>query len=125
MIKKTFANDLMALGGLPLYLILIVRAIIGQYAPFITQLVIGLIGIYMFSMIFKESNKYIARAFVLVIFTSYYYKEFLFTTMVSIIWIFMIFAAYYLNQNKKKIIYGIFSGIIFSIISYFITNLII
>ena len=61
--KTEIARDLIALGSIPLYLIVIVRAIIGEYLPFVYQLSIALLLLIILSSIAKNFNQHIARAF--------------------------------------------------------------
>ncbi len=123
--KNTLARDTMVLGGLPFYFIVAVRAVIGQFAPFVTQLVIALIVILILSRMIKNSDQYIARALVLVVFTSIFYKDSFFTVFASLLWLMMIISALYLKVKSSEISKGIFIGIIAAIISHYLTPVII
>jgi len=123
--KYEIARDSMAFGSILFYLIVIIRAIIGEYTPFVLQLLIALIIIIILSLIIKNTNQYLARAFVVLVFTSLFYKDALFTYFAAFLWIFMIVSSLYLKINKKSIVRGIILGIISAIVSYYITLLII
>jgi len=123
--KKEIARDLLALGGIPFYFIVIIRAIIGEFTPFVYQLVIALIILFILSRMFKNSNQYIARALALVVFTSLFYKEMLYTTFASLLWISMIASLVYLKVKSNKIVKGVLFGIISSIVGYYLTLLLI
>ena len=72
---KEYARDLMAFGSIIFYAIVLVRATIGDFMPFVAQLLIALIILIIFPLIIKHTNLYIARALVLVVFTSLFYKD--------------------------------------------------
>src|SRR3989338_3619595 len=50
--KKGIARDVMALGSIPFYFIVIIRAIIGKYAIFVYQLLIAAIILFLLMKIF-------------------------------------------------------------------------
>lgn len=111
----------MAFGSILFYFIVIIRSTIGEYLTFVYQLLIAIIILILSSLIIKNANHHIARAFVLVVFTSLFYKENLFTFFAALLWIFMIGAAFYIKENKKSIYKGIVLGIVASIISYYLS----
>ena len=122
--KKEIARDLMAFGSIPFYFIVVIRSIIGQYAIFVYQMVIAAIALFLLSKIFKKSNAHIARGLILVIFTSLFYKESLFTTFAFLLWVVMIIAAFYIKIRKNEIFRGALFGIIVAGIAYYLTPLI-
>ena len=122
--KKEVARDLIALGGIPFYIIVIVRAVIGKYQPFINQLVIAIIGVLLLSLIIKGSNQYLARGLILVVFTSLFYKEMLYTVFAFLLFIGMIYSAYYRKEKINFIVNGCILGAISSFASYYLSPLI-
>lgn len=123
--KDEIARDLIALGGLPFYLLVIVRSTIGGYLSFIYHVVIALPALFLLSKIVKGSNLHIARGFILVVFTSLFYKAVPFTIFSTLVWCVMIYSLYYLKTDTKEVIKGIALGIVTVIISYSLTLLII
>lgn len=120
--KKEIARDTIALGSIPFYSIVIVRAVIGRYAPFVYQLLIALAAIFVLSKI-KSSNQHIARALVLVVFSSLFYKDILYTLFASLLWAIMIFSSLYLKVKAKGIANGALFGAVSTAISYYLTSL--
>ena len=59
--KAVVARDLIALGGLPFYLLVVVRATIGSYHTFLSQVVVALAVLFLASRAVKNSNLHIAR----------------------------------------------------------------
>jgi len=121
--KKEASRDFIALGSLVLYLILIIRSIIVQYAPFVYQLLFAIVFLTILSKTVK-TNQNIARALILIIFTSLFYGEILYTVFVSALWLLMIPALKYNKVPNKEIMMGIAFGIISSAVSFYLTNLI-
>tara|TARA_Y100000310_G_scaffold94955_1_gene92775 strand:- start:12269 stop:12652 length:384 start_codon:yes stop_codon:yes gene_type:complete len=119
--KHEIARDLMAFGSIIFYLIVLARSTIGEYFTFVYQLLIALALLTISSFIIKDANQRIARAFVLLIFTSLFYKDVPFTVFASLLWILMIGAAFYIKISKKSIYKGIVLGVITAIISYYLS----
>lgn len=120
--KYEIARDSMAFGSILFYLIIITRAIIGKYMPFVYQFLIALAILILSSFIIKNVNHHIARAFVLVVFTSLFYKEALFTFFAALVWIFIVGSAFYMKVNKKSIFKGITLGVVATLISYYLVS---
>ena len=119
--KYEIARDSMAFGSILFYLIVVVRSTIGEYLTFVYQLLIALAILILSSFIIKNANHHLARAFVVVIFTSIFYKDNLFTFFAILLWIFMIGSAFYIKEKKESIIKGIVLGIIATVISYYLS----
>jgi len=97
--------------------------VIGNFTIFILYLLISFIILFIGSKILKNSDQYIAKAFILFAFTTLYYKSFLFFLFSGLLWISIIFAANYLENNPKKIIQGILLGLLSVLLSFYISNL--
>jgi len=123
-LKKEIARDLMAFGSIPFYFIVIVRSTIGQYLIFVYQLLIAALVLYLISIFFKESNAHIARSFIIVFFTSIFYKDMLFTVFAFLLWIIIVYAAYFIKIDKNEIIKGAVYGIIAVLVSYYLSPII-
>jgi hypothetical protein len=122
--KKEIARDTLALGSIPFYFLVIIRAIIGKYAIFIYQLLIALVVLFILSKLIKNSNLHIARAFVLVTFTSLFYNDLLYTAFVFLVFIILLISSNYLKIKKIMIAKGVLLGIVSSLISYYLAELI-
>jgi len=119
--KKEISRDLMAFGSIPFYFIVLVRSLIGDYLTFVYQLLIAIIILIISAYIIKDTNHHIARAFVVVVFTSIFYLDLFFTIFAAILWLLIIAAAFYIKLDKKSIYKGIVIGIIATVISYYLT----
>ncbi len=123
--KEEIARDLIALGGLPFYFLVLVRASIGNYHSFLAQVAIALPVLYLLSKAVKDSNLHIARALILVVFTSIFYKALPFTVFSLLVWCGMIYALIYVKIDKGGILKGIALGVASAAISYALTLLIV
>lgn len=119
--KYEIARDSMAFGSILFYLIVIVRSLIGEYLVFVYQLLIALAILILSSFIIKDTNHHLARAFVVVVFTSIFYKDNFFTFFAALLWVFMIGSAFYIKEKKESIIKGTILGIIATVISYYLS----
>ena len=122
--KNELARDMLALGSIPFYLIVIIRAIVGQFPPFVYQLVIALLVLSLAWLLYKDANQHIARGFILVVFTSLFYKEWLYVVFAVLLWLGMVYSLYFLKYRKTEIIYGVIFGVVSGSISYFASILI-
>jgi len=116
---KEIARDLLALGSIPFYLLVVIRAIIGKYNIFVYQMLIAALAIFILYFLVKDSNLHIARSLVTVIFTSLFYNEMLYTVFASLIWILLVVAAYYIKKNNWHVSKGIIIGVISSLAGYY------
>ena len=122
---KEVARDLRALGGIPFYFIVAVRAVIGQYALFVWQLIFaaaGLLIIYFTTRNTKmKVDMHIASLLVLIVFTSLFYNELYFTVFAFALFGLVIIASYYNQIKNWVIIRGLIAGIICSGLAYYIS----
>lgn len=122
--KKEVARDIIALGSIPFYFLVIARATVGMYLAFVYQLAIALPVLIVLSFLIKKSNQYIARGFIVVFFTSLFYKSPLYTVFAFLTWAGMIISLRYLKSKNKEVIKGVVVGIISTLISYYLVLLI-
>ena len=104
--KEEIARDLIALGGLPFYFLVLVRASIGGYLSFLSHVAVALPVLYLLSRAVRGSNLHIARALILVVFTSVYYKALPFTVFSFLVWCVMIYSLIYLKTRPEGNIEG-------------------
>ena len=123
--KAEIARDLVALGGLPFYFLVLVRASIGGYLSFLSHVAVALPVLYLLSRAVKGSNLHIARALILVVFTSLYYNALPFTIFSFLVWCGMIYALVFMNKGAGEITKGIALGVVSVAISYSLTLLIV
>lgn len=123
--KEEIARDLIALGGLPFYSLVLVRAAIGDYLSFLIQVAAALPVLYLISSIVRGANLHIARALILVVFTSIFYDALPFTLFSFLVWGVMIYSLIYLKSGPREILKGIALGIVSVAISYALTLLIV
>lgn len=116
---KEIARDLLALGSIPFYFLVIIRAIIGKYNVFVYQMLIAAVAIFILYFIIKNSGMHIARALVILVFTSMFYNEMLYTVFAGLIWVLLLISAYYLKRSLGFVLRGIIIGIISSFIGYY------
>ena len=123
--KEEIARDIIALGGLPFYFLVLVRASIGGYLSFLSHVAVALPVLYLLSRLVRGVNLHIARALILVVFTSVYYKALPFTVFSVLVWCGMIYSLTYLKAGPREILKGIALGVVSVIISYSLTLLIV
>ena len=119
--KYEIVRDSMVFGSILFYLIVLVRSLIGEYLVFVYQLLIALAILILSSFIIKDTNHHLARAFVVVVFTSIFYKDTFFTIFAFLLWFFMIGSAFYIKEKKESIYKGTILVIIATVISYYLS----
>lgn len=124
--KKEFARDFLALGSWVFFVLVIVRAAIEPYRPFIDQLIIAGVLLVVVGLVFRRKkfyDPYVARGLVLVVFTTIFYNSRIFSIFVILIMIGLIISSYVVGNKWKKINLGLIIGAIVSIISWYVTGL--
>ena len=116
---KEIARDLLALGSIPFYFLVVIRAIIGRDYAFLYEMIIAAAIIFILNFIIIDANMYIARSFVVLVFTSLFYKETVFTVFAAVIWILLLISAFYSKRKFGSIIRGVLIGAISCIIGYY------
>ena len=116
---KEISRDLLALGSIPFYFLVVIRAIIGKYNVFVYQILIAAIAIFILYFVIKDSNLHIARSFTILIFTSLFYKEAIFTTFAFLVWVLLLVSAYYIKRKIGSVFRGIVIGVISSLAGYY------
>ncbi len=119
--KKEVARDCIALGSIPFYIIVLIRAIIGEYAIFVYQLLIAFLILFGLSRLIKY-DVYVARVFILFLFTSLFYEVLLYTSFAFLLWILVIASSWYLKVKKELLFKGIVFGLLVGLVSYYFAN---
>jgi hypothetical protein len=122
--KKEVARDLLALGSIPFYILVMARSLTGQYYQFTYQLLISIIIISLTQLVIKNYNKHLARTIVIIAFTIIFYNQLIYAIFAITAGIAVIISLIYLKIKNKEIILGTLIGIITSIIAYYLTQLI-
>jgi hypothetical protein len=121
--KKEIARDLMALGSIPFYLIVMARSLVGSYYEFVLQTLIALVFIHLVGFKVKF-NRHLARMISLIVFTILFYNQSIYSSFVIIIGLIMFGSLFYLKESYKKIGYGLLFGIIAVLSGYYLAPLI-
>ncbi len=119
-LMKELARDIIALGSIPFYFIVFIRAVIGKFEPFIIQIIIAAIMIFILAKIIANSNMHVARSIVLFAFVSLYYKNTTFTFFAFLLLAALLFSAKYLKFKTMQIFNGAIIGIVSSIVAYYL-----
>ena len=113
------SRDLLALGSIPFYFLVVARSIIGNYPVFVYQTLIAAIAIFILWFLIKDASMHVARALVIVVFTSLFYNEAVYTAFASLVWIAMLMPAYFLKRSMPFVLRGIIMGFLASIVGYY------
>ena len=118
--KKEFARDVLALGSWVFYVLVIGRAMIEPYRPFLDQIIIPGIFIITVFAFWKGFDDYIARGFILVVFTILFYESLVYSIFAVTAGLLLIFSSYFVRKNISSIIKGLFIGLVAILIGYFL-----
>ncbi|MBD3252840.1 hypothetical protein GF386_03855 [Candidatus Pacearchaeota archaeon] len=116
---KESARDSLAIGSIPMYIIVAARSAVGEYYGFVYQILLAGAILFILSLFLKSQN-HIARGMILFAFTSFFYNDKIFTTFASVILILVLVSLLYLKYNKRHILIGVIFGEISSFLSYYI-----
>ena len=121
--KKEVARDVIALGSIPFYLIVIVRVLILKNPDYLFKFIFAGALFLLLYAIFK-SNLHLGFGFILLVFLSLNYEDRLFTIMAIVLYLGMIVSAVHLNIKRSMVVKGVAFGAISTITSYLAASLI-
>lgn len=122
--KKEAARDVVALGSIPFFILVIARALIGPYWGFVYQLFAASIILLATFLVFKKVNYHISRGIVLVVFTTLFYQDGMFSWFVYLFLALLFASLFYLKKDKLEILYGTVIGIATSGLAYYVATLV-
>ena len=116
--KREFARDFLSIGSVVFYLLVLVRALIHPYRPFVDQLVVSFVVLIIISL-FVKYDGYVARGLILVFFTSVFYNSNLFTGFAAFVFLGLVGSSYYLRKDRRYLLNGLVFGIIGVLVGYY------
>ena len=117
---KEVSRDAFALGSWVFYLLVIGRAFIGPYYPFVYQLIISAITLVLISLIFRDYEGYVARALAVGTLIVIFYEDFRFGVFTGLVFAGVVFASWHLGNNWKRIVCGMIIGGISAGLGYYL-----
>jgi len=118
--KKELARDVLALGSWVFFALVVVRALIKPYRPFVDQLVIAALVLIVVGFIYRDWDGYLARGLVLVVFTSLFYEDNLFTGFSILAGVFMIVSSRFVGNSWRKIGVGLGVGVVGVLVGWYL-----
>jgi len=113
------ARDSLAIGSIPMYIIVAARSAVGGYYSFVYQILLAGLILFILSLFLKSQN-HIARGLILFAFTSFFYNDKIFTAFAAVLVILVLVSLFYLKYSRKHILTGIIFGELSSLLSYYI-----
>jgi len=120
MIKREWARDVVSLGSIFFYLLVVARALIGPFRPFIDQLIIAAIVLTLISIFYRKYDGYSCRGLILLFFTISFYNSFRFDIFAMFIFLVLVFSSYILGNKMREIAKGLAIGALCITIAYFL-----
>ena len=110
--KEEIARDIIALGSIIFYSLVVVRALIGPFWIFFYFLIIAAAVLFLIFLMHRKFDTYVSRGLILAVGTSFFYKNSLFAIFAFLIYVLMILSSYYLKNSIFEVIKGIvFAGV--------------
>ena len=119
---REIARDLIALGGIPFFVLVLVRVYLLNNPTYFSQFVVaGLIFILI--AMFLRISFYAGLGLVILIFTNLYYQDIKFGVFSIVAYLLLLAALVYLKKEKKDILLGVIAGGLSSGIAYYLVTL--
>ena len=118
---KDIARDLIALGGLPFFILVIARVWLLSKEYYQFQFIFGGI-IFLVLMLFFKAEIHAGLGLIIVFFLSNYYGNLNFWIFAVFAYLILLVSLFYLGKDKKKIFKGILFGLIATGISYYLVQ---
>ncbi|MEK6898027.1 MAG: hypothetical protein AABX28_01570 [Nanoarchaeota archaeon] len=122
-ILREIPRDIIALGSLPFFILVLVRVSILSKQEYLMQFVLAGVLFFILMFLFK-SNMHSGLGFVMLFFTIIYYNDLKFSILAILIYLGLLASLIYFKIEKIKIFSGILFGVISSAISYYAGGLI-
>jgi hypothetical protein len=110
--QKEIARDIIAMGSIVFYFLVVGRALVGPFWIFLTFLCLSAIILLLIYFVHREFESYLARGIILAIGTSYFYGDIIFTLFAAAVYILMVLSSFFLENSILNIIKGIIFGLI-------------
>jgi len=120
---RDISRDIIALGSIVFYSLVLIRALVGPFWIFFTYLASAAIFLFVLFLLHKNFETYLARGIILASGTSYFYQDFIFALFALFIYILMVISSNYIGNPKSRIIKGILFGMLAVGLGYFMTQL--
>jgi hypothetical protein len=106
---KVLARDLIALGGLPFFVLVLVRVwMLDNTAYFLQFAIAGVLFGLLF--LFVKQDVYAGLGLIVLVFTSIYYVDSLYTIFGIVAYCLLLVSLFYLGRDWKKVILGVLIG---------------
>lgn len=122
--KEEIARDILALGSCIFYALVIARAAIKPYHPFLEQLIIAGLFLIAVNLFTKDCKGYLSRGFVIAFLTTLFYSSLEYTIFVWVIFAGMIASAYYSKYGVRTILIELAVGLAATGLSYYLASII-
>jgi len=103
------ARDIIALGGLPFFVLVLVRVWMLDNVVYFSQFVIAGI-VFGLAFLWIRQDVYAGLGLIILVFTSLYYGDFLYVVFGSVAYCLLVVSLFYLGRYWKKVILGILIG---------------
>ena len=117
--KKEMARDVLALGSWVFYVLVIGRALIKPYRPFVDQLVIAAFVLVVIGFFISKVDWYVARGLVLAVFTILFYEDAVYSGFAVVASVLLIVSSKYVGTDLRKILFGVVVGTIAVFAGYY------
>lgn len=108
---KTGARDLIAIGGVPFFILVLVRIYIIQDPTYFNQFLIAGV-VFLVAFLFLKQETHSGLGLIVLVFLSLHYNDRLFTIVGSVAYVLAIAGLFYLKKDTKKVLLGILLGVV-------------
>ncbi len=115
-------RDVMALGGVVFYALVVGRSLVGPYWDLVTPLlVLGAVLLAAYPLL-RSTDLYLTRALLVGVLVSRHYDDPIFATFTAVIYVLMIVAAVRLGRPHADVTRGVALGVVASTIGWLIAG---
>ena len=120
--KGEIARDLVALGSIPFFILVLVRVYLLNKPDYFSQFLIAGILLILLSFVIKI-NLYSGLALVILVFTNLYYQDAKYAVFSIVAYILLLGSLIYLKKEKKQVFFGLVFGGVFTALTYYLVNM--
>jgi hypothetical protein len=120
--RREVQRDLMALGSVVFYLLVLGRALVGPYWDLATPLLVVGIGLLVVHPLLRSADLYLARALIVAVLVTRHYGDVVFGLFAGAAFVLMLVSAPALGRSRAAIAQGLAIGVVASGVAFLLAE---
>jgi hypothetical protein len=111
-------RDLMALGSVVFYVLVLGRALVGPFWDLATPLLVVGVALLAVNALLSQADLYLTRALIVAVLVTRHYGDLVFGMFAAAAFVLMVLSAPGLGRSRSSIVQGLALGVVLSVAGY-------